>query len=169
MVETTISAKRHILIYGLLLGAIWVLYAAFRNLNDSDITPNWINYVFELSLHIGFTTFGIYKFKSNNDGFLTLRQALKVGFGIALLGAFLFMIWDIFFLKVISPENLHEIISSLKPSVNAETNEKSGFLSKESSYLINRLMSGLIFHLVIGLLVSLLGGAIMQKNPDPFD
>ncbi len=169
MSETTISLKKHIHIYGLLLGVIWVLYGVFRNLTEDVVVSNWIYYIFELSLHIGFTSFFIYKFKSNNDGFLTLGQALKIGLGITLLSTFLFIIWDVFFLKVISPENLNEIINSLEPSIDGEINKKSNFLNKENSYLINRSLSGLIFHLVIGFLVSLLSGAIMQKNPDPFD
>ena len=169
MNETTISVKKYILTYGLILGLAWCIYSVFRHATGNRTTTNWAFSVFELILHIGIISYGIYKFKSNNHSFLTLWQALKIGMGIAITSTLLIISWDIFFLKVITPETIQEVLNSAKQSAIKKISDKDQILNQANHYLLNRSIGSLTFHLTFGFLVSLLGGAIMQKNPDPFD
>ncbi|MEW7291540.1 DUF4199 domain-containing protein [Aquimarina sp. 2304DJ70-9] len=168
MKETTISVKKYILIYGFILGLIWIIYGVLRHISDTKTTANWALSIFELFLHIGIIAYGIYRFKTKNDGFLTLWQAFKIGIGIVLICTLMQLIWDIIFVKVISPETIQDIINSTNPSTSTASQEQNGLLSNENNYLFNRFLTGLIFHSTLGTLVSLLGGAFMQKNRDPF-
>ncbi len=168
MKETTISVKKYILVYGFILGLIWIVYGFLRNITDNRTTSNWALSIFELSLHIGIIVYGIYKFKNKNDSFLTLWQAFKIGFGIALISTLMQIIGDIFFLKVMSPETLQDIINSTSPSTSSEPQEQNKLLSKKNNYLFTTSLTSLIFNSTLGILISLLGGAFMQKNRDPF-
>lgn len=168
MEKTTISLKKYILIYGAILGSIWIIYGFIRNITNNRTIITWALFIFELSLHIGFIVFGIYKFKKNNEGFLTLWQAFKIGLGIALLSTFMKIIGDIFFLKVISPETLQEIVSSTSQSTATGGQEKDSILKKENGHLFTTSLANLLFNSTLAILISLLGGAIMQKHRDPF-
>ncbi|MBQ4821803.1 DUF4199 domain-containing protein [Aquimarina sp. MMG016] len=167
MAETTISTKKHILTYGVILGFIWVIYGFLRHITDNGTTIHWGFSIFELSLYIGFIFYSIYKYKSKNDGFLTLWQALKVGFGIVLISVVMQTTWDIFLVKVVSPETIQEIINSTDKLPAKELQESNKTANKENNYLIN--IFGLVFNLVLGTIIALFAGAIMQKNKDPFE
>ncbi len=168
MQETTISIKKHILIYGFILGLVWVAYGFLRHITNNRATRHWALSIFELSLHIGIIVYGIYKFKNKNDGFLTLWQAFKIGLGIAVMSTVMKSIGDIFFLKVISPETFQEILKSASQSTSTESQEQNSILSKENNYLFTTFLTNLIFNSTLGILISMLGGAIMQKNRNPF-
>ena len=166
MVETTISAKKHIFTYGLLIGAIWIIYGILRNATGYGSTANLAFSAFELVLHITIISYSIYKYKAKNNGFLTLLQAIKIGLGIAIISALIVIIWDIIFISVIKPEVLQKVMKTS----NTETAEQ--VLSEKKllfNYFLKRSSSNLIYHLTFGLIISMLSGAIMQKNPDPFD
>ncbi len=168
MEETTISTKKYILTYGLILGVIWVIHGFFRHITDNRATSNWAFYIFELSLPISIIVYGVYRYKSNNSGFLTLWQALKIGFGIALISTTIQTAWDIFLVKIISPETIQEIINLTDQPTPKDSQEQNKILSKENNYLFN-VSFGFIVNLVLGFIISLFAGAIMQKNRDPFD
>ncbi|GAA4272142.1 DUF4199 domain-containing protein [Aquimarina gracilis] len=168
MEKTTISTKKYILTQGLILGFIWVLYGFFRLVTGTRDTANWAFSIFELSLYIGFIFYSIHKYKSSNGSFLTLWQALKVGFGIAFISIIMQKIGNIFFIEVIPPETIQEIFNSTDKAPVKELQERNKTVSNENDYLIAMFFS-LIFNLVIGFIISLFAGAIMQKDPDPFD
>ncbi len=166
MEETTISTKKYILRYGLILGFIWIIYSFFRHITSTRDTSNWVFSIFELSLYIGIIFYSIYKYKSTNGGFLTLWQALKIGFGIAFISIVMQAVGDIF-VEIILPETLQEITNSTdKPPVK-KLQEQTKIVSKENDYFVNKSFS-LIFNLVLGAIISLFVGAIMQKNRNPF-
>ncbi len=167
MEETTFSVKKYILTYGIILGVIWVIYGFFRHVTYNRATSNWAFSIFELSLHIGFLVYGIYKYKSDNNGFLTLLQALKTGFGIALISTIIQTIGDIFLVKIISPEIIHEIMNLVNQATEQASQEQSKISSKDDNYFFN-VSFGLIVNLVLGIVISLFAGAIMQKNRNPF-
>ncbi len=167
MKETTISTTKFILTYGIILGVIWIIYGLFRHITGNRATSNWASTIFELSLHIGIIVYAIYKYKLNNDSFLTLWQALKIGFGIAFISTVMQTIGDIFFVEVISPETIQEIVNSTDQSNEKKPQIQNKIISKENIRLFT-ISFGIIFNLVLGAIISLLAGAIMQKNRDPF-
>ncbi|MBQ0732805.1 DUF4199 domain-containing protein [Aquimarina celericrescens] len=167
MEETTISTKKNILVYGLILGSILVIYGFSRHITGNRDTANWAYSIFELFLYIGFVFYGIYKYKSQNHGFLTLWQALKVGFGITFISIVMQKIGDIFFVEVISAETIQEMFNSTDYLTAKESQERNKTVNKENDYLINMSIT-LILYLVLGVIISLFAGAIMQKNRNPF-
>ncbi|WP_282080248.1 DUF4199 domain-containing protein [Aquimarina algiphila] len=168
MEEITISTKKHILTYGLILGLIWLIYGVIRYLTNNIITSHWGLPIIELSIHISIIIYGIYTYKSNNGGFLKLSQALKIGFSIALIGTGIQILWDIILLKIISPEIVDQLISlNKKQTVNELTNQENTIDNKTNIIFIRSLIS-LIGNLVLGILISLFAGAIMQKKRNEY-
>ena len=59
MEETTISLKKYILIYGIILGILFVTYNVIVYLGNGTINRNWIHTVIDLSIRICIIIFGM--------------------------------------------------------------------------------------------------------------
>ncbi|WP_438422890.1 DUF4199 domain-containing protein [Aquimarina macrocephali] len=168
MEETTISTKKNILNYGLILGLTWVVYGLIRHITDNRTSTSWGIVIIELFIHVTIIVYGIYTYKRANNGFLKLSQALKIGLGVALIATIIYVIWDIFLLKIISPETMYELIKSSNQLSENESINEDTIMSRESNFLFTTSLASIIFYSILGGLISLLGGAIMQKNRDTF-
>ncbi|WP_108808673.1 DUF4199 domain-containing protein [Aquimarina spinulae] len=168
MEETIISTKKYIVNYGLILGFIWVTYGLIRYLTNNITTNNLILPIIELSIHISIIIYSIYIYKSANHGFLKLGQALKIGFSVALIGISIQILWDILLLKVIAPELIDQLMSLNKNQVPNEPLNENYISDKKNNFLFNISLVTFIGNSILGFLISLIGGAIMQKNRDVF-
>ncbi len=166
MAETTLSTKKHILKYGLILGLIWIIHITFRHITDTRNTANVAFSIIELLVHISVISYGIFIFKRKNNGFLTLWQAMKVGLGIAVLSAIMQAVWDTAVLQSISPDFIQDLMKSSNSANLNQVQEQQKELPQNISKFT---LAGLIFSTILGAIISLLAGAIMQKNPDPFE
>ncbi|WP_271766394.1 DUF4199 domain-containing protein [Aquimarina algiphila] len=162
------STKKIIIKYGLILGLTWVIYGFIRYITDNRTSIGWEIVIIELFIYVTIIAYGIYKYKHANSGFLKLSQALKIGSGVALITAIIYNMWDIFLLKIISPETMYQMISSFEKSSITKPMEQDNIMSIENSFIFDISLANLIFHPVLGLLISLIAGAIMQKKQDVY-
>ncbi|WP_109852340.1 DUF4199 family protein [Aquimarina sp. AU58] len=171
METNDISAKKHIIKYGVILGFIWAIYGVIRYLTDNVNTSNWKLSLFELSIHIGIIILAIYVYKSSNNGFLKLNEAIKIGVGIALIGAIIAIIWRIILMNVIEPEMMTEILDTNRkkmidqnPDMSPEEIHETMISAKKinSIYITSALV--LIWSILEAFVISLVGGAIMHKK-----
>ncbi len=168
MEETTISAKRYILVYGIILGGILIASSYIRYLTDSITTQNlWLD-IFEIISHVFIIVYCFYLYKRANAGYLKLWKALKIGFSIVFIGTIIKIFWDVFFLKVISPDTMYELIQLSETPPGNETVKVSKNVNRENHFLFNISLAFSIVNLILGTIISLLAGAIMQKNKNPF-
>ncbi len=176
MGETTISTKKYIIIYGVILGILWVIYSVIRYITGYVTGGNWLLPIIEFSIHIGVIFYAIKKYKNANYGFLRLREAIMIGLGMALIAGVTAILWNVFLENVLEPELFNEIRQSRQediikqnPDLSGEQIDQKIASTKEigSSYLTSLIV--LIWNLLLGLIISLFAGAIMQKNPDPFE
>ncbi|WP_281987422.1 DUF4199 domain-containing protein [Aquimarina aggregata] len=176
MAETNISTKKVIVKYGLTMGVLWVIYGITRHFSHYDETiGNWLFSTIEISIYISLIIYAIYSYKVLNGGFLGLSKAIKIGIGIALIGGIMTFVWNITLYKIIEPNMLNQILEikreemiASNPDKSQEQIVKSMEIAKKysSPYLISLIM--LASNLFLGFLISLLGGAIMQKQRNPF-
>ena len=84
MENATSTLKSHILQYGILLGGISVVFNLMLFFLDMHYTQEpavqWVNWGITISVIV----LGIYNFRSSNEGFLSLGEALKLGLGYPL-------------------------------------------------------------------------------------
>ena len=88
--ENQANSKNIILNYGLYLGLIGVFIHLTFYATGNLIELQWLSGILGFIAMIVLLTLGIKKFKTENGGFLTFGQALKVGVGIAVVSATLF-------------------------------------------------------------------------------
>ncbi|AXT60180.1 DUF4199 domain-containing protein [Aquimarina sp. AD10] len=175
MNETSIPVKKHILKYGLILGVTSIFYGLILFLTKNYTQQNWVNTAITALILVLIVVYGIYKYKSANEGFIKLIEALKVGIGIAVIGGIISIISHILITSAIEPDIITQTIDIQKnemikrnPNLSQEEVDKSiALIEKFNSPSITAIFA-LIWNLFAGFLISLISGAIMQKQRNPF-
>ncbi|WP_271784010.1 DUF4199 domain-containing protein [Aquimarina algiphila] len=171
MEETTISTKKYILKYGIILGIISTTYSIILYITSNMINESGIKVGINLVILISVITAGIYSYKKANDDFLELGKAIKIGTIIAILGAIIPLVWNVLLMNVIEPEMINKIVDirhkeviNFNPDMSQEEIDQSRALIEivNSSYIKSALL--LVSNLLFGFLIALMTGAIMQKK-----
>ncbi|WP_167571898.1 DUF4199 domain-containing protein [Aquimarina algiphila] len=173
MEEVNISSKKYILTYGIILGIVSIIYNSILYITDNMMNINLIEGGIDLAILICVITYGIYSYKTANKGFLELSKAIKIGIGIAIIGALTLIIWIVLLMNVIEPEMINQIAEvqykemiSNNPDISQEEIDENIVSIKtiNSSYVKSAM--SLVSNLLFGFLIALMGGAIMQKKRD---
>ncbi|WP_106794832.1 DUF4199 domain-containing protein [Aquimarina sp. Aq78] len=171
MESNAISARKYIIKYGVILGIIFVIYNVFLYLTNNITSKHWIHVTINIAIPFCIIIYGLYSYKSNNNDFLKLGKALKIGLGISLIGGIITIVWNVLLSNVIEPNLFNQILDTQRekmilnnPEMSPEkVNETMEFSKKfSSSYIVNTI--GLFWRLLLGFIISLIGGAIMHKK-----
>ncbi len=173
MENETISTKKIIINYGVILGILSVLMGVVVYIMDGYAKQNWVHTVVGLAIITGVIIYGIKAFKTANGGFLKLGEALKIGVGIALIGGIITVIWTILLMTTIEPGIVDQINEVQReqmlerfPDMPQEQLDQSLEMAKKftSPYMISAF--SLIWSLFIGFIISLVAGLAMQKKQE---
>lgn len=170
MENQTPKLTTYMLKYGGLLGGVSVIFALMLFSLDlhygQEPAVNYVNYLITIAGII----FGIYTFRKDNEGFLSLGEALKIGLGISLISAVIAIIYTGLLMNVIEPtfmEKASEIAKNKMIDENPEMTQEQlnialDMMKKFQGFgVISAFI--LIFSLFFGLLISLVSGLILKK------
>ncbi|WP_219008114.1 DUF4199 domain-containing protein [Aquimarina litoralis] len=105
-----IQFKKHILKYGVILGVATVIYTlSFKLLDESGIKFTRTRLFVLLFITIGSILLGLQVFKKNNDGYISLKEVLKISIGISLMGGLVAVLWRILRIHVIDTEFIDQV------------------------------------------------------------
>jgi len=131
-----------------------------------DTSTSLISYTFL----IGIIVWGIIHFRKENNGYLTLSNALKTGLGIALISS-ITVIYIINLINFIDPEFIDKSMEFQKqkmlqenPEISIENVNKMIDMQKEFSgpFIIAGFI--IIFNLFFGFIISLISGLMLKKS-----
>ncbi len=166
------SSKKIIINYGVILGIVSVLLGVVMYVTNVYTDPHWIFSVIGFLILIGVITYGIKAYKTSNNGFLELTDALKVGIGIALIGGIIGAIWTLLLTSVIEPEYTQQVMEVQREKLlenpdmtEAMVDQSIEMMEKFSSPYISIAFS-IIGSLFFGFIISLFAGLIMKKKQD---
>ena len=165
------TLKSHILQYGILLGAISVVFNLMLYFLDMHYTQEsavqWVNWFITISV----TVLGIYNFRSSNEGFLALGDALKLGLGIGVIAAFFAIAYTFVLLNYLDPDTIEKTMEITQNKLMDENPEMS---QEQLDQIIEmqKKFSGigvistviLVMSLVFGFVISLITGLILKRN-----
>ncbi|MDC9722683.1 MAG: DUF4199 domain-containing protein [Urechidicola sp.] len=167
MENQTTSSKQVMLTYGLMLGLATILISVINYAIGDIYKPHWSIQVVGL-LAIGvLIVLGVKKFKNENL-FLSLGQSIKIGLGIALIGAIISLVYTLVFIKVIEPEFIPNTIEieTQKMYDQGQGEEQIemavGFMKNYMMIMIIAMI--IISNLFVGFIVSLISGVIMKES-----
>ncbi|GAA4272143.1 DUF4199 domain-containing protein [Aquimarina gracilis] len=167
------SSKKIIINYGLILGLVSVLFGAIIYATGMYKDPHWSIAILSFLITIGVLVYGIKAFKTSNNGFLNLSDALKVGIGIALISGLVSSVWNLTLTTVIEPDYTQQVMQVQKdkylessPDLTQEQIDQMFAIPEKMQSPPIAFALGIIGSLFIGFIISLIAGLIMQKKQE---
>ena len=138
-----------------------------------NFSPKQISEFISLNLnsHIIITRLLLPYFKKNNNGYISLSEALKTGVGTSIISALILSIYTIILIQYLDPEFLDKSTEYQKqkllqenPEISIENVDKMFDMQKEFSgpFIISGFI--IIFNLFFGFIISLIVGLILKKS-----
>ncbi len=152
--------------YGLILGAISVVFGLMLYSMDAHASQDTSNTVINIVLAVAITIWAIIDFRKANGGLLTVGQAVKLSVVIALIAGLIGIFYLIFLSSFLDTEFITKIAENQRA-------EEAGVMTSaqiEQQYqgTINYFWVSypviLIFNIIIGLVIGLIGGLIFKKS-----
>ena len=119
---------------------------------------------------IGILVFAFIQYKKQNEGFLSLSEALKIGLGISLISAIVGIVYSMVLTEVIDPSTMQKSLDFQFETMRAENPEMTQDqinmardMAEKFSGPFIRSAFQLIGALFIGFIISLIGGLIVKK------
>ncbi|MEW7277390.1 DUF4199 domain-containing protein [Aquimarina sp. 2201CG1-2-11] len=167
------SSKKIIINYGILLGIVSTALGIVLYTLGTYTDPHWIFSVLGFLILIGIIGYGIKTFKTQNNGYLILTDALKIGIGIALIGGIIGALWSVVLTTVIEPDYTQQVLETQRikmietyPDFSKEQIDQSmSIVEKFSSPFVSVAIS-IIGNLFFGFIISMIVGLIMQKKEE---
>lgn len=157
--------------YGLILGGISIVFGIMLYSLDMQYDQSWGVSLVNFAIMIAVIIMGLMAFRKDNNGLMSLGQALKVGIGAALISGILAVIYQMVLMNVIEPDFMANMMEIRK----AEMMDKYPNLTPEqvdSQMEMMKKFSGpglvvaftLIASLFFGFIFSLIGGLILKRS-----
>lgn len=117
MENQKITTVKTALNFGLILGGISLMYSLMLFFLDMHYQGETATSLIGYTLLIGLVLWAIMHFKKNNDGYISLSEALKTGVGTALISAIIVCIYTIVMIQYLDPEFLDKSIEYQKQKI----------------------------------------------------
>ena len=165
------SIKQIALNYGVIWGLLSIVLSVVAYVTNNYIDrPMWLT-IAGLAIMIGIIVYGLKAFKSANEGFLSVSEALKVGLAISVIAGIIGTIYNLLFVTVIEPEFINQTLEFTRETLITDNPEMTqeqmdmtmGITEKMMTPLVMSAM-GIIFTLFLGFITSLIAGLVMKVN-----
>jgi len=127
--------------------------------------------IISIIITIAIIVLGQYNFRKENEGFLSLGEALKLGVGIALISSIIGVTYQVLLVTVIDPDTIPKMLEIAKNQLydtNPEMSQEQldQMLEMQSKFISPNMMVafGLIGGLFIGFVISMITGLILKRN-----
>lgn len=170
------NTKNIILQYGFIFGILSIALSVIAYVGGYIYTADWapkiVISIVSIALTVAVVVMGLRVFKHQNNGFMSLSQALKIGLGITLIGGIIAVIYQYVFMTVIEPDYMTKVLD-LQMNVMLEQNpdmtQQQLDLAREMTQKMSTPMItsaiGVVSYLFFGFIVSLIAGLVMKKTP----
>jgi hypothetical protein len=165
------SIKQIALNYGVIWGLLSVALSVVAYVTNNYIDrPMWLT-IAGLAIMIGIIVYGLKAFKSDNEGFLSVSEALKAGLAISVIAGIIGTLYNLLFVTVIEPEFINQTLEFTRETIITDNPDMTqeqldmtmGITEKMMTPLVMSAM-GIIFTLFLGFITSLVAGLIMKVN-----
>lgn len=169
--ENQVNSKNLIVNKGLTLGAAMVLFSLVMYATGNLLEPHWSGSLITSVLFIGIVVWGIKSFKSENGGFLSWGQGVKIGVGIAILAGLINVVYTYVLMNFIEPDLMNQMMEVqnqmyIDAGMTEEQIENTNEMSKKFQSPGITAAMGIIAYAIGGFIVSAIGAAIMKKSEE---
>ena len=171
MVNQNSSLKSNIITYGIILGSISVVFQLMLFFLDMHYKNDSTAGIVALLITSGVIVYSLIVFKKNNEGFMTLSEALKIGLGVSLISAIIGIIYTQLLVNVLDPDTMQKSLElsidnmrAQNPEIPQEALETARSIQEKMSSPLIFSAVQIIFSLFFGFIISLIGGLIVKKS-----
>ena len=173
MENTQPTTGQFALRYGLLLGAISIVFSLMLHFMDMQYDQGMAKNIVSLIMLFGIIILAIIQFKRTNDSYISVSEALKIGVGTALIGAIITILYLLLYVNVIDPD-FHEQIAELSrvgmkeqnPEITPEQMDTAIEMQQKFFWVTYPFI--LIFNIFVGFVISFITGLIVKKARNEF-
>ena len=171
METQTASVKKIALPYGLLLSLTTIVVSVIVYVMGMTYEQPWWQSLLNFAAMIGFIVYGIKAYKHDNENYLSLGEALKMGLAIALVAGLIGGVFSYIFMTFIEPEFAVNMLEATRVKMINDNPEMTQEAMDMALGISEKMMTpGIIFafsivgSLFIGFIISLVTGLIMKNN-----
>ena len=171
MVNQNSSIKSNIITYGIILGSISVVFQLMLFFLDMHYKNDSTAGIVALLITSGVLVYSFIVFKKNNEGYMTLSEALKIGLGVSLISAIIGIIYTQLLVNVLDPDTMQKSLElsidnmrAQNPEIPQEALETARSIQEKMSSPLIFSAVQIIFSLFFGFIISLIGGLIVKKS-----
>jgi hypothetical protein len=165
------SLKSNIITYGIILGSISVVFQLMLFLLDMHYKNDSTAGIVALLITSGVLVYSFIVFKKNNEGYMTLSEALKIGLGVSLISAIIGIIYTQLLVNFLDPDTMQKSLElsidnmrAQNPEIPQEALETARSIQEKMSSPLIFSAVQIIFSLFFGFIISLIGGLIVKKS-----
>ena len=166
-----VSIKKIALNYGLILALLSIVVNVLAYVTNNHIDrPWWISVIGSIVLS-GVIVYGIKAFKSENDGFLSIGEAIKAGLAISLIAGIVGSAYSYIFATIIEPEYINQMLDFSREQMALKNPDMTQAQMDMALGISEKMMQpwimfalGIIASLFFGFIISLISGLIMKQN-----
>ena len=171
MESINVSTKDVMIKYGILLGIIMLLFQVILYVTDNFLAPHWSLGILSFLIMVVIIVTRLKTFKKNNEGYLKLVQALKIGVGIAIISSIVGIIWTIILTQVLEPNYTELALGVVRdqiieqyPDMTDTQIEQALSFQENFTKLGFMIPISIILSAFFGFIITLVSGLIMKKD-----
>lgn len=170
MESTQPKIGKYILNFGLLLGAIGVVFNLMLYFVDAHTTQSPILTVVNIAISVAVIFWGLMTYKKANAGYLKIGEALKMGAGVGLVSGIISIVYMLFLTNVLDPEYASKIMDLRFAEAVQQGNMTSDQIQQAKEMGMKFFWFSypviIIFSVIFGLIIGLVGGLIFKKSAE---
>ncbi len=166
-----VPLKKIALNYGLIWALLSIVVSVIAYVTNNHIDRPWWISVIGALVAVVVIVYGLKAYKTENSGFLSIGNALKVGLAISLIAGIVGSLYNYIFVSVIEPEYITQMLDFTReqqlegnPDMTQEQLDMVMGITEKLMQPWIMFATGIIFSLFFGFIISLISGLIMKQN-----
>lgn len=167
------SIKKVALTYGALLALLSIALMSLSFVLDAHIDRPWWLSLVQFLISVVVIIMGISVFRKEQQGFLTLGEALKTGVAISLVAGIITILFNYIFINYIDPDFTAKALALQREQMEQQgkmTSEQiDEYMAMSAKFMSFWLMSAftILFTVFFGFIISMVAGLFMRRDKPP--
>ena len=169
--ENQANSNNIILNYGLYYGLVSVIIGVISYAMGKHLEQGIVNMLIGLVVMTLFIVLATKKFKTDNGGFMSWGQGVKIGVGTVVVGVIIAIIWQQIFINFIEPDFMTQMAEKtrqtlLDAGLNEEQIEAQMEMQEKFQGPVISSALGIVVGAFVGFIFSAITSAIMKKSEE---
>ena len=165
------SVKKIALPYGFMLALATIVISVVVYVSGNTYEQPWWQSALNFVAMAALIAYGLKAFKADNEGFMSLGEALKMGLAIALVAGIIGSVFTYIFVEFIEPDFAVNMLEATREKMVENNPEMTEEQMEMAIGVTEKMMSpgimvaiGIIASLFFGFIISLIAGLIMKQD-----